>query len=288
MRLLADIGGTNARFALATPAGAVEQRHVFKVASFDRFEDSLSAFLSKTGAQPTVAALSVAGPVIDNRVDMTNANWTISAQAVRSVCPGASVQIVNDLAAVALAVPAMTPDDFLVLHPGAPAGGPLPILSINMGTGFGAAVSVPRPDGWLALPTEAGHMTCVSGDMQEREWLGDGVTVEDVFSGPALKILTDQSAAAGIEDAKFRAVYSRSFGRLAGDIALCVGAWGGIALCGGVISEFDRHFDQQAFLSGLHTRTGLASRLKDVPVRRIMHPDPAFKGLMQLPNGHAS
>ena len=288
MRLLADIGGTNARFALATRAGAVEKRHVFKVASFDRFEDALSAFLSKTGVQPTVVALSVAGPVIDNRVNLTNANWTISAQAVWSVCPDVSVQIVNDLAAVALAVPAMMPDDFLVLHPGAPADEPLPIVSINIGTGFGVAVSIPRPDGWLALPTEAGHMTCSSGDRQEREWLGDGVTIEDVFSGPALRLLTDQSAAAGIDDAKFRAVYSRSFGRLAGDIALCVGAWGGIALCGGVITEFDRHFDRQAFLSGLHTRTGLANRLKDVPVRRIMHPDPAFTGLLQLPYGNAA
>ncbi|MEM7505400.1 MAG: ROK family protein [Pseudomonadota bacterium] len=282
MHLLADIGGTNARFALADAAGTIRTRRVLPVQEFRSFEDALAAFAIGLPEKPHGAAFSVAGPVIDNAVDMTNTNWRISVEAVCSVLPAIPVRIVNDLAAVALAVPAMAPDDFEVLHAGDSASAKGPILCINLGTGFGAALSLPVGDGWQPLATEAGHMTLATCLEVERATLGDAVTVEEVFSGPGLQRLRVQAEAVGACVAQFRRVYSNSLGRLVGDLTLSTGAWGGVALCGGVLQDFDTVIDRSTFLSGICDRSGLATRLAKVPVRRITREDPALFGLLQV------
>lgn len=287
MRLLADIGGTNARFALADRDGTVHARQQLAVANHPRFEDALATYLSSVAARPGSAALSVAGPVIGNAVIMTNTAWVVSDNAVRSVCPDIPVAVVNDLQAVALAVPSLGSSDFKVLHAGQPPFQHAAVLCINLGTGFGAAVACPEPDGGHALATEAGHMTLATTNAHERTLLGDGVTVEEVFSGPGLRILRERSAEMESSPDAFRQTYSHVLGRLAGDLALATGAWGGIALCGGVLTDLDAVVDLTSFLAGLHTRQGLARRLESVPVRHVTCADPAFLGLMRIDLGEA-
>lgn len=279
MRLLADIGGTNARFAMATEDGQLRSRQTLKVAAFPELEDAIAAYVADVPERPTSATICAAGPVINCRVEMTNANWTISRDAIRSVCPSIPVQIVNDLVAVALAVPVLGPEGFVVLHPGASADESAPMLSLNIGTGFGAALTVRQSGRWHALATEAGHMTLATIGREERELLGDGRTVEEVFSGPGLKSLRDRL---GGTDPSFRELYSRVLGRLAGDLALGLGAWGGINFCGGVVDDFDNIFDKTALVGAVRNRRGLAQRLETVPVRRIVAADPAFLGLLQI------
>jgi glucokinase len=283
MRLIADIGGTNARFAMADSDGAIHARTQLAVSDHASFEDALRAYTAGISHQPTSAALSVAGPVIGNRVEMTNAPWTISERAVRAVCPAVPVAIVNDLCAVALAVPALDAKDTLVLHGGSPADLRAPVICINVGTGFGAAVAIPKTDDWSVLATEAGHMTLALTNAEERAYLGDASTIEEVFSGPGLHRLREKAALNGVSTCNFRQTYSRVLGRIAGDLALATGAWGGIALCGGVLNAFGKVVDLVSFLGGIHGRQGLASRLESIPVKRLICADPAFRGLTRLP-----
>lgn len=280
MRLIADIGGTNARFALAD--AEIQAQEQLSVADYPRFEDALTAYLARVPTTLKSAALSVAGPVFGNTVRMTNTPWVVSDIAVHSVYPGIPVRVVNDLAAVALAVPTLRSADVVVMHRGSVSEKLSPIVCINVGTGFGAAVAIPEVDGWCALPTEAGHITLAITNSDERDAFGDNVTVEEVFSGPGLKSLRQRAAAAQIKPEVFQKRFSYVLGRVVGDVTLATGAWGGITLCGGVMDAFDTVVDLEAFLGGLHSRQGLAQQLENVPVQRLICPNPAFRGLLTL------
>ncbi len=280
MRLVADIGGTNARFAVVGPRGRPEALDRVPVTRFARFEDALRWYLGRVGGSVGEVALAAAGPVIAGRVRMTNAAWEISVEAVAAVLPEARLRIVNDLEAVALLLPHLGAGDVEMIHTGA-ATGPQPMLALNIGTGFGAAVAVPVPrpggTGWIALPTEAGHMTLVASDREEAQICAGAETVEAVLSGPGHARLVEGAP----EDLRRRV--SRLFGRIAGDLILATGTWGGVWLCGGVLARFDEVIDRAVFLDCLGARTGVAARLADVPVGRILLAEPALDALARLP-----
>lgn len=283
MRLLADIGGTNARFALVSPGarpGAVER---LPVARFPRFEDALAAFLGPAAGRVDEVAVAAAGPLIDGRVRLTNAPWEVSPEAVARVLPGVALRILNDLEAVALLLPGLAPGEVEALRGPASLSPPrpaAPMLALNLGTGFGAAVAVPvpSPDGraWTALATEAGHMTLAPADAEESLACAGAATVEEVLSGPGHARL----AARGHPDT--RRLFSRLLGRIAGDLVLATGAWGGLHLCGGLTGAADDLLDRAAFLDKLSERSGVAARLAELPVRRIRLAEPALHGLAML------
>lgn len=262
-RLLADIGGTNARFALADGTAAPVP-DIVPVARFTRFEEALEAFLRKHAVAPDdigACAVAAAGPVSGGVVHLTNAPWTIDthALATRLDCP---IRVLNDLEAVACALPVLGDDDLAILRPGAvPA--PAPMIAVNVGTGFGGAVAIPARDGWHPLATEPGHMRLPDGPG----------TVEDVLSGPGLARLRKA-------DPDWRGRFSTLLGRVTRDLVLATGAWGGVRFCGGVMGSWDETIDARLFFDAFDIDGPMAARLAQVPLARIVHPYPALVGLL--------
>ena len=273
-QILADVGGTNARFAVRGSNGAPTDIRRFAVRDFPRFHDALAMYAD---GRPVVSvAVAAAGPVVDRAVRLTNADWVISEPEILDTCPDAKVHVLNDLEAVALALPMLSGSDIATLHAGEPAQRG-PMLALNVGTGFGAAVVVAAGNGWTALPTEAGHMSLIPTEA-DRFVFSAPTTIEGVLSGPSLAQLRENT-----NDPKaLRVGFSRILGRVAGDLILATGAWGGLFLCGGVLSEMAETVDRDVFLDALHDRQGVAARIRSVPVHQIRADEPALLGLSTL------
>lgn len=263
VRLLADIGGTNARFALAGEGGSLTP-DIFPVAQYGQFGAALDAFLDARHVSLDAidsCAIAAAGPVDDGVVRLTNAPWTIDTAQLsdRLDCP---VGVLNDLEAVACALPVLLDTDLDVLHAGGDAT-VAPMIAVNVGTGFGAAVAIPTPDGWHPLATEPGHMR-----------LPDGAgTVEDILSGPGLARLRGA-------DAQWRTRFSHLLGRVTRDLVLATGSWGGVRFCGGVMGAWGEMIDRQVFDDAFFIDGPMAEHLAEVSLARIIHPTPALLGLL--------
>ena len=289
-RLIADIGGTNARFALAGPEG-ISEVAVLPVADHAGFLDALEAYLAGRASRAVGAvAIAAAGPRDGDTIRLTNAPWRIEGAAVSARLGGVPVLVLNDLEAVALCLPALGPAEVEVLAAGAPSAVPLPMLAANVGTGFGAAVAVPTRTGWTALGTEAGHMSLAPADADEGALLESIGTaeVEDAFSGPGYARLFGTATHQGGEtvspadpenQARKRSLYSRMFGRLLGDLALATGAWGGVFLCGGVMADLPRVMDVETVLGAFRDKGKMARRMERVALCRITADSPAFRAL---------
>lgn len=264
--LICDIGGTNARFALVDKAGRVTGEEKRAVAAHPQFADALDGYLANRDEALEAAFIAAAGPVDHGEIRLTNANWQISAKEI-SELTGAEVHLLNDLEAVGHALPVLGPDDLDTIVAGAVhdrTGPPRPMLAVNVGTGFGAAVAIPVGDGWVSLATEAGHIT-----LQTK--MPDVAAVEHVFSGPGL--------ATHLTTGRVSHEISSLFGRVVGDLVLATGAWGGVYLCGGVMTDFRSYFDEVPFLAAFRDKGAMAARIAEVPIHRITAPNPAFMGL---------
>jgi len=271
LRLMADIGGTNARFAVAENAQDLTPT-ILPVADFERFEDALDAFLSTSGVHLDnigSCAVAAAGPVSGGVVNLTNAPWVIDTHALkrRVECP---VGMLNDLEAVACALPVLSAEDTEIVRAGTRDSGDglAPMIAVNVGTGFGAAVAVPARGAWYPLATEPGHML-----------LGEGPgTIEDMLSGPGLARLRETGG-------DVRGVFSTALGRVTRDLVLATGSWGGVRFCGGVMGAWDDVIDEATFHEGFGAdSTGpMAERLAAVTLARIIHPLPAMLGLLNAP-----
>lgn len=281
MRLIADIGGTNARFALVSREGRVEGAETLQVADHATLAQALDAYRARHPAPVTEAAIAAAGPRIADAIDLTNAPWRIVGPDVSRRLDGAPVRLLNDLEAVALLLPLLMPGESELIGGGPSIGPPMPLIAINIGTGFGAALAVPLAaggDGTLA--TEAGHIRLLPATPAEAEVIGPARTVEEVFSGPGLRRLRQRCATAGgrLPDAA-----SRLLGRVIGDLILATGAWGGAYLCGGVTSDFDGLFERAAVLSEIPGPGAMARRLGAVPLHLLRRPAPVLTALARAP-----
>lgn len=297
LRLIADIGGTNARFALVRRPGVPEAVQRLPLAEYPRFEDALRAYLAAQ-AVPAASlagmAIAAAGPVRSGKVRMTNADWSLDAAALSAGFGGIPVSLMNDVAAVAQALPFLTADDRLAvrdrLEPvdagageGARDGGePLPLLAVNAGTGLGAAVAVPVDAGWTVLPTEAGHMRLGAADHEELALFAGLETVEDLIAGPGWQRFRRErlgKAADGGASPSAARIFSTVLGRFAGDMVLATGAWGGVYFCGGVMNSWDDLIDRQALLAAFNRHGAMSGLLETVPLFRLTLDDPALRGL---------
>ncbi len=169
------------------------------------------------------------------------------------------------------------------------------MLAANVGTGFGAAVAVPTGAGWTALGTEAGHMSLAPADPEELALLEGIRTVEDAFSGPGYARLFGGGVQDGGETVRpspdtsrleaqaiRRSIYSSVFGRLLGDLALATGAWGGVFLCGGVMSDLPRVMDVETVLRAFRAKGKMADRMERIALCRIAADPPAFVALAAI------
>lgn len=302
--LVADIGGTYCRLALAlrdSPRPHLESERVCATPRGDLVEVIRNYLRDARCEQPAAIAVAAAGRVrrVPGRtwVSLTNAALTIERESLANQC-GGHAWLVNDLAAVAAALPLLTPDERLSFGPARPSVEGLRLV-IGVGTGFGvAALTV---DGTV-IETEAGHADLPAVSAEERQWLNrlaplGRLTADALLSGPGLlrlyEVISGQSCQTVDEllarqrkhenaALKTLTAFSTWLGRSSGNLVLSLGAWGGVDLTGGVIGGLGESLDMQAFRRGFEDKAPFSADLAAVPVHRIAHPQPALLGMARL------
>ena len=304
--LLGDIGATNARFARLTD-GVVGAVDTITVADHPRFTEAVEAFLGRQGSRtPTTGAvLAVAGPVENGRAALTNCPWVIDAVELRSTFNFARLRILNDFEATAFALPHLTTAD---LHPlgGGKAIPGAPMAVLGPGTGLGVACLVP-PD--TVIPTEGGHVTLPATSAREeaiidhlRQEFGH-VSAERAISGMGLENLCRAIAAIDRLDVRecnaaditknaldgtcpaSRAaldMFCAMLGTVAGNIALTLGAQGGVYIAGGIAPRIVSHLAKSEFRARFEAKGRFKNYLERIPVNVIMYPNAPFIGLKAL------
>lgn len=309
--LVADIGATNARFALAEPDGTVRRTRSLICADFAGLEQALEAYLAdepRLEPVPRAAAIAVASPVLGDRVSLTNNPWSFSTEQVRRHFGFAQLAIVNDFEANARAVPHLGAADRAKIGGGsaAPDGA---VGVIGPGSGLGVSGLVRNADGWAVLSGEGGHVTMAAADARESAVLDlmrrrfDHVSAERVLSGPGLVNLynalceidgvpaapftpaqiTDPSI--GVEHPRCRAateMFCAMLGTVAGNLALTLGARAGIYIAGGIVPKLGPVFAGSEFRERFEAKGRFRGYLAAIPTYVITHPMPAFVGLAAL------
>ena len=161
-RLLADVGGTNARFALEIAPAQVSHIHVLPCADYPTLAAALRAYLALpdvAAAAPDVrhGAIAIANPITGDMVRMTNHHWAFSIEALRTECGFDVLAVVNDFTALARSLPLLGEQKYQVGGGAALPGAPLGL--IGAGTGLGVSGLIPSPTGWTALLSEGGHVS---------------------------------------------------------------------------------------------------------------------------------
>jgi glucokinase len=307
--ILADVGGTNVRFAVLKNAVLSRIEHM-AVSDYQNFADALAAYLSHRTDAGVIrrAVFAAAGVVEGERCALTNNPWIVDANELRARFGFADVHIVNDFEAIAWSLPQLAPKDLRKLG-GLDAKINAPMLALGPGTGLGVAAYVPRGQGGFVLHTEAGHATMPSGSAREgaiveilRQRFGH-VSAERVLSGPGLENLyraiasldslnvPERSAAeitrtglAGDCAASRAAIdtFCAMLGEVAGNLALSVGAEGGVYIGGGIAAHLRDYLPQSQFRMRFEAKGRMSSYVSAIPVFLILLDDPAFFGLQTV------
>lgn len=308
--LIADIGGTNVRFATLTPDGRIEAVEAWLTALYPNIGAAVAAYAQMTGLSlpVDVAAVCAAGPLDGDRIELTNCPWTISRGEMASFAK--RTVLVNDFAAVAQAVPSLGVGDLRQIGGGAPVDGAAK-LALGPGTGLGVASVVPDGrGGWIVLPGEGGHTDLASTNEREiavvyqlmREH--GHVSVERVVSGPGLEALylalaaldgvgrnTKPAAQEIAQAARAKrdplaveavALFTGWLGSVAGNFALTVGARGGVYIAGGIVGAWGDLFDEALFRRRFEAKGRMKSFLAPIPCYVATAKDLAFRGLAEL------
>jgi len=308
--LIGDIGGTNARFALADNQGpGFSHQITLRCADFDEAVSGIRHYLDAAGvAAPTAICLAGAGPVVENRIRFTNNHWVLSVTQLAAEFAGARVRVLNDFEAIAYGLPSLAPGD---CHPlGAPPPDPLEsdrfrVGVMGPGTGLGAAGLIGHPGEPIPIVCEGGHVAFAPVDPLQTEILEvlwqrfERVSAERLVSGMGLQNLYQALAVVRGETAEplqpaqiFAAAKSdpRSLaaatvdqffailGQVAGDFALTLGASNGIFIGGGIAPRYVDQLESSAFRERFESKGRHRPLMQSIPTQVIMHPHPGLLG----------
>ncbi|MEV4381414.1 glucokinase [Streptosporangium sp. NPDC049644] len=308
--LVADVGGTNARFGLVTEAGGRPGTvAVLAGAEHDGLPEAVAAYLADHagGVRPGAACIAIAGPVDGDRYRLTNAGWTGSVSELG--IPNA--WLLNDFEALAASLPYLRGEDLVCL------GGPEPSRGVKAvlgpGTGLGVGGLVPAAEGWVPIPGEGGHVTMPLLDERDHEIVralrADGmehVVAEHLLSGPGLSRLHRGLALVrGVDAPRLSAsdivarmddslcaqtveVFCAMLGTFAGNVALTLGARGGVYLGGGVLPRIVDRVRSSDFRRRFEATPTLNDYLSGIATTLIVAPQPALVGAAAWLNQHLS
>jgi len=309
--LLADIGGTHARFLLAPLDGPLPPPVDLSTDSYPTLAAALAAFLDESLKRANLAgaAIAAAGPVLDGSVSLTNCPWSISVAEIARATGVTKPVLVNDFAAMAMGVTTLTGEESMALDSERQAVPGHPIGVLGPGTGLGVAALIPDGRGdYLVVSGEGGHVDLSTSDTREdtvlahlRERFGH-VSAERALSGPGLEniyaalcardagALVARSAAEIAQDAQSgepRAIeaielFTCFLGAVAGNLALTLGALGGIYLAGGILPRWGKLFDAGLFRARFEAKGRSQALVARIPTRLVLAPDCAFRGLREL------
>ncbi len=305
--LIADIGATNARFALADDAGFYQQK-VLPCADYATIVDAAHAYLDGLGGEkPTRAAFAIAGPVSGDYFEMTNHAWAFSILETQTALGLTQFELMNDFKAVALAVPHLKSNDLKQVgdaHAAQPQGA---IGVVGPGTGLGVASLVWGDHGYIAVPGEGGHVTMAAKTQREFDifrtlrYKYHHISAERVCSGKgllniynAIRILdgheslpdrTPEEIAAAAMDQSCKVCVETLdkmmgfMGTIAGNLAVTLGATGGIYIAGGIPAKLGEYFFSSRFRPEFESKGRYETYLQAIPTWLITHPFTAFVGL---------
>jgi len=309
MDLIADIGATNSRCALLDDKGRVIADEIFSNTELSGVDGLLDRYLQdrRSSDRPRRAALAVAAPVLRDRVQLVNIDWKFSIEDLKERFRLAGLIVINDCAAVAWGVPDLTSSDLQKIGSGE-AKSRTPVAVIGPGSGLGVAALIPSTDGWTSVAGEGGHTsispitpteTAVVEQVRSRS---GHCSAEDLLSGPGLiniynalgqlakrqiPSLTppEVSAAADGGDPlalEARAIFFSLLGTAAGNLALTVGAHGGVFIAGGIIPKLTAALAESDFRERFEAKGAHRSYMEAIPTYVITDPRPAFRGLRKL------
>jgi glucokinase len=315
--LVADIGGTYARFALARDGALLNTPDTLERARWPDLASACRHYLTESGTRLRIDGFAVAGAgrVQDGRIAMTNADWSIDpAQLAAELgLRERRVRVLNDFAALAWALPALAADELAPVPGGAaalasgppPSGDPLGNrVVVGPGSGLGVAATVRTRGGWHPIATEGGHASFAPETPFEQAAAAlaarrfGRVSWERILSGPGLALLHEAAllevgapglagdAAAVLEGcrrgeaAAIRATraFVELLGAFAGDLALLYDATGGVAIAGGIVPRISGLLPLDGLRVRFEAKGRFAPWLAGVPVGVLVAPFAALRG----------
>lgn len=304
--LVADLGATNARFALLED-GEVTAIEILRVADYPSLASAMGAYLDLVNPPrpPRLCAVAIASPIVGDFVEMTNHAWSFSIGELKEQLAFDRLEVINDFTAVALAVPHLGPADLTKIG-GGTAVAKAPIGILGPGTGLGVSGLIFGSAHWHPLAGEGGHVTMSAVSPRESQVLDllrvrfPHVSAERVLSGMGLVNLYETLAALDGEDPPSRAprevsaaafnqgddhcveavaMFGAMLGTVAGNLALTLGSLGGIYIAGGIAPKLGHLFLESEFRERFEEKGRFREYLEAIPTYLITHPTPAFYGL---------
>jgi glucokinase len=304
-RLIADIGGTYARFALETARGEFTQIASLRCADYPDFHAAVTTYLTSIlPARVEHAAVAIANPVSGDQVSMTNYHWHFSIEETRQQLGLDTLLIVNDFTALAMALPRLGGKDVRQVGGGEPDRRSV-IGLLGPGSGLGVSGLIPAGDGWISLGSEGGHTSFSARDEREiailrHAWKHfDHVSFERLVSGSGLELMyralaeragvpaqnlaapdIAQRALDGIDPVceETLEVFCAMLGTAAANLAVTLGALGGIYIGGGIVPRLGDYFDRSLFRKRFEEKGRFSRYVAAIPTYIITAEHATFIG----------
>ncbi len=315
--IVADIGGTNARFALVTSKTHCargfrlgHQKNYF-TADFASFDECFASYIAELAVAPEYACLAVAGPIVGDWVNLTNNHWAFSIATIKTQFALKQFAVINDFAAQAACLPHLDATALLAVHVPAQTSVDTtakPLGVVGPGTGFGVAGLMPAAGGWYVVASEGGH--CAFAPQTPREVALAAVlreklvylSWEDLLSGRGIVNIyqallqvdgiasgdVDASSPQSITDAALQqfclladealTIFCQILADACADVALIYGARGGVYLTGGILPRIQSILLRSGFSERFTSKGAASTYLADIPVSLILQEDPGLIG----------
>jgi len=307
-RLLADIGGTNARFALQQAGSdGFADIEVLACSAYPVIEDAVRAYLARAAARGLAtdgirhAAIAIANPVEGDEVSMTNHCWRFSISALKAELGLDTLLVVNDFAALAMSLPHLKAEQRERIGGGIEQPGKA-IGLIGPGTGLGVSGVVPCGARWMPLAGEGGHVSFAPVTRQEMKilqalWEEHGhVSAERLLSGAGLESIhralagqrlgapeiTGRALGSSVACRETVETFCAVLGSVAGNVALTLGATGGMYIGGGIVPRLGWLFTASRFRERFEGKGRLSSYLARIPTWLITEEYPALRGVAAM------
>lgn len=311
--LIADIGGTHSRFAIIDTEKNLVCRKCEDNQHYPDLGQALETYLEDLPKQlkPTAAVFAVASPLQGDEIAFTNLDWNFSVKEYASRFSFRPLEVVNDFAAIAMAIPGLHADDCIKLGAGEPVQGK-PIAVIGPGTGLGVSMLVPVGKTWVPISGEGGHVTMAGFNEEEdkiievvRQELGH-VSAERLLSGPGLSLLyraiagqhnldikdLDPATITAMDNtgedpiaSKTLDIFMQMLGTVAANIAVTVGAQGGVYIAGGILPKMRDRLLNSGFRQRFIDKGRYRDYLDRIPTYLITRENIALDGLRNYLTG---
>lgn len=305
-RLLGDVGGTNARFAIQySPQKELVNHQTYKCANYPGLQEVIECYLYETGGpHPQWGAIGIANPVTSDWISMTNHHWQFSIAQLQNNLGLHRLLMLNDYTALALALPLLSSKDKIQIGGGSPRDFSA-IGLLGPGTGLGVSGLVPLGKDYAPLQGEGGHVTLAAFDERETALVAHlqkhygHISAERILSGPGLVDLYQGCAKlrgvnaqpltpAEISERAITAscplcvealeIFCAMLGTVAANLALILGALGGVYIGGGIVPKLGNFFARSPFRARFEDKGRFSEYLSQIPTYVINAEYPSLLG----------